>query len=162
MPQGGQKRKKEMHYAIAVRLKVSEEPSEYCTSWKRTLKPLLTKYMNRMGIAWERQQTNIFSLTILAGGEIRKKMQCLPTEISNLQNRSSRHGSVVNESDYEVVGLIPGLAWWVKDLALLWLWCRSSARAPTGPLAWEPPYAMGVAQEMAKRQKKKRERERDR
>ena len=28
-----------------------------------------------------------------------------------------------------------------SDPALLWLWCRLAA----GPLAWEPPYAMGVA-----------------
>jgi len=27
------------------------------------------------------------------------------------------------------------------------------ATAPIGPLAWEPPYAAGVAQEKAKRQK---------
>ena len=33
----------------------------------------------------------------------------------------------------------PGLAQWVKDLVLLWLWCRSSATAPIRPLAWEPP-----------------------
>jgi len=34
------------------------------------------------------------------------------------------------------------------------------AAAPIQPLAWEPPYAMGVAQEMAKRQKtKKRKKE---
>ena len=26
------------------------------------------------------------------------------------------------------------------DPALLWLWCRPSATAPIGPLAWEPPY----------------------
>ena len=32
-----------------------------------------------------------------------------------------------------------------SDLAWLWLWCRPAAKAPTGPLAWEPPYAMGVA-----------------
>ena len=43
-----------------------------------------------------------------------------------------------------------------SDPALLWLWCRPAATAPTGPLAWEPPYATGAAQEMAKRQKKKR------
>ena len=30
------------------------------------------------------------------------------------------------------------------------------ATAPIQPLAWEPPYAMEVAQEMAKRQKKKK------
>ena len=35
----------------------------------------------------------------------------------------------------------PGLAQWVKDPALLWLWCRLVAAAPIRPLAWEPPYA---------------------
>ena len=39
------------------------------------------------------------------------------------------------------------------DPALLWLWRRLVATAPIGPLAWEAPYASGVAQEMAKRQK---------
>ena len=43
-----------------------------------------------------------------------------------------------------------------SDPALLWLWCRLAAIAPIRPLAWEPPYAMGAAQEMAKRQKKKK------
>ena len=28
-----------------------------------------------------------------------------------------------------------------SDPVLLWLWCRPAAVAPTGPLAWEPPYA---------------------
>ena len=36
------------------------------------------------------------------------------------------------------------------DLVLLWLWCRPSAAAPIRPLAWEPPYIVGVA---LKRQK---------
>ena len=51
------------------------------------------------------------------------------------------------------------------------LWCRSQTRlgshvavavarlvatAPIQPLAWEPPYAVGAAQEIAKRQKKKK------
>ena len=40
-----------------------------------------------------------------------------------------------------------------SDPALLWLWCRLAATAPIGPLAWEPPYAVGAAQEIAKRQK---------
>ena len=35
---------------------------------------------------------------------------------------------------------------------MLWLWWRSAARAPIQPLAWEPPYAAGVA---LKRQKMK-------
>ena len=36
-----------------------------------------------------------------------------------------------------------------SDPALLWLWCRPAATALIQPLAWEPPYATGVAQEIA-------------
>ena len=39
--------------------------------------------------------------------------------------------------------------------ALLWLWRRLAAAALIRPLAWESQYAVGVAQEMAKRQKTK-------
>ena len=42
-----------------------------------------------------------------------------------------------------------------SDSALLWLWCRPAATALIRPLAWEPPYATGVALEKAKEQKKK-------
>ena len=42
-----------------------------------------------------------------------------------------------------------------SDPALLWLWRRLAAAALIRPLAREPPYAVGVAQEMAKRQKNK-------
>ena len=68
--------------------------------------------------------------------------------------------------------MIPALAQWVKHLAiavscsvgcrcgsdpvLLWLWHRPVATAPIRPLAWEPPHAARAAQEMAKRQKKKK------
>ena len=38
------------------------------------------------------------------------------------------------------VGRICGL-----DLTLLCLWCRPAALAPIGLLAWDPPYAAGVA-----------------
>ena len=31
------------------------------------------------------------------------------------------------------------------DLALLWLWCRPAVVAPIRPLAWERPYATGMA-----------------
>ena len=42
-----------------------------------------------------------------------------------------------------------------SDLVLLWLWCRLAATAPIGPLAWEPPYAVGVALAGQKTKKKK-------
>ena len=49
----------------------------------------------------------------------------------------------------------PGLAQWVKDLA--WLWHRLVATAPIGPLAWELPYAAGVALKRQKKKKKKKD-----
>ena len=42
------------------------------------------------------------------------------------------------------------------DPALLRLWCRLAATAPTRPLAWEPPYAEGAALKTQKDKKKKK------
>ena len=66
--------------------------------------------------------------------------------------------------------MIPGFAQWVKDLALpghihkggsvlalLWLWCRLAAVALIQPLAWEFPYATGVALKRKKKKKNKME-----
>ena len=47
--------------------------------------------------------------------------------------------------NHEVARLIPGLAQWVKDLALLWAVGRPAAVALIGPLAWESPYAASAA-----------------
>ena len=43
-----------------------------------------------------------------------------------------------------------------SDPALLWIWRRPVATAPIRPLAWEPPYAVGAAQEKGKKTKKKK------
>ena len=51
-----------------------------------------------------------------------------------------------------------------SDLALVWLGCRPASVAPIRPLAWESPYAVGVAlkKQKKKQKKKKKERERER
>ena len=40
-----------------------------------------------------------------------------------------------------------------SDPTFLWLWCRPAAAAPIRPLAWELPYASGVALERKKKKK---------
>ena len=42
-----------------------------------------------------------------------------------------------------------------SDLVLLQLQCRLAATAPIRPLAWEPPYAVGVALIRQRKKKKK-------
>ena len=46
--------------------------------------------------------------------------------------------------------------------ALLWLWHKPAAAAPTGPLAWEIPYALGSTLKKKDKKKKKKKRERER
>ena len=41
------------------------------------------------------------------------------------------------------------------DLVLLWLRRRPAATAPMQPLAWEPPYALGMALKRLKKKEKK-------
>ena len=40
-----------------------------------------------------------------------------------------------------------------SDPTLQWLWCRPVATALMRPLAWEPPYAAGVAKKWQKDKK---------
>ena len=93
----------------------------------------------------------------------------LKTELSLLS--SHRGAAEMNPTgNHEVVGSIPGLTQWVKNLAfchelwytwrlssdpaLLWLWCRLAAAAWIGPLAWELPYAAGMALKREKQKQK--------
>ena len=77
----------------------------------------------------------------------------------NLRKKRSSHRGAAEMNptrNHEVVGLIPGLAQWVKDLALLWLWRRPAATAPIRPLAWEPPFATSAALKKKKKKEKRK------
>ena len=49
-----------------------------------------------------------------------------------------------------------------SESALPWLWHRWAAVVPTWPLAWEPPYATGMALKSEKKKKKKKGKKRKR
>ena len=67
-----------------------------------------------------------------AEGAAKKKKK--KEHIKNWGARSFRRGTAETNltRSHEVVDLIPGLAQWVVDLVLLWLWRRPAAIAPIG------------------------------
>ena len=73
--------------------------------------------------------------------------------VENLQGSSYHDAAETNPTrNHEVAGLIPGLAQWVKHPP--WLWYRPAAVVLIHLLAWEPPYATGVALKSKKNKKK--------
>ena len=60
------------------------------------------------------------TLNIIRQGKVKLVILGVPIVAQWLTNLTRNHG---------VADLIPGLARWVKDLALLWLWCRPAALA---------------------------------
>ena len=91
----------------------------------------------------------------------KKKSEMLKNNCFFLWSSCCGRAAMNPTRNHEIVGSILGLAQWVEDWALpvncgivrrccsdlvmLWLWCMLAAVALIKPLAWEPPYAKGVA-----------------
>ena len=108
--------------------------------------------MNELGLGCfkeppPRSLSGVYNQTCKCHGHNKMKLRFhgVPIVAQQVKNPTSIH---------EYVGLIPGLAQWAKDPALLGLWHRPAAAAPIQPLAWEPPCATGTALKKKKKKKK--------
>ena len=92
----------------------------------------------RQIIRYNSKPTELETLGVRPRSLCFKKIQESLLWLSGLR---SRHNVRENASS------IPGLSQWVKDPVLPWLQRRPAAAALIRPLAWELPYAAGVAME---------------
>ena len=136
-------------------------PQDITSTTVKVLIPLLLQYMH----SFARVQTCIQAADPGACGIAGNLLPSL------LKNVTSGVALVAQQFKnlttlHQDVGLIPGLAQWVKDLQvtdatcnlmLLWLWCRPAAAAPIQSLAQEILHVAGAALKKLKKKKEEEE-----
>ena len=104
--------------------------------------------MFRWGQVWKKQ-----GLMPIAVEKEYRSSQCGPAETkpTSIQDASSIPGHSQGVKGSGIAASYGVGRSWGSDPALLWLWPRLAAVALTWPLAWEFPYAVGVALKKGKK-----------